>query len=468
MVLAISSIGLETEIFTPYIVGFATKWRKLVHLWFMVGAVVGFACLVVTMIYLLPSYLWTRFMTSTPPMVEVQLIVRPLSLETSSLLSNFLLTVFCPQIPGVTLPWTFVPHVMIAIFITLAFHELGHALSGANDNKAIESIGLVIQLFVPTAYVRFREHHYDLTPWRQLKVYCAGAWHNFVLYGLAALILTNSALVLSPLYITQSGGQTVSRIKFYADTTSLRQGDRIIGLNHCEISTLNDWGQCLAQLSENSNSSLKRPACVPSSWVSDSDLQCCSESYKGPVPCWRDANSGASFCRPAREVWAQGVLYCTQDGSSYSCSADVSKRCAVPHIQERYAKQGVQLLQLRVMRGDELLLVHSLQHPYELLQQLEFETFVPRWSWMPSFTRNWADHLITLCSLLANFNLITPIVSLLPIYAFDGEYALYAITMWLLPDLDDGPRESIIAWIRNGTSAAGIIVLAQSLFKTFF
>ena len=471
IVLSIASFGIETDIFTPYIVHFATKWRKLVHFWFMIGAVVGVGCLVVTMIYLLPSYLWARFMTSQPPSVEVQLIVRAIrGLKLTFFpVSNFLSIL--PQIPGVTLPWTFVPHVMIAIFLTLAFHELGHALSGANDNKAIESIGLVIQLFIPTAYVRFREHHYDLTPWRQLKVYCAGAWHNFVLYGLAALILSNSILVVSPLYTTSTDGQTVTRIKFYESSSPLRVGDRIVGLNHFSVSTLADWSTALHLLSEASNSTLETSACVPQAWISidnSKELECCSEAYNGPIPCWKEVNTNVRFCRPAREVWAQGVKYCSSDELHADCRSDSSMACAVPLIQERYAKHGIKLLQIRVVRNEEKLLLHSLQHPYELLHQLEFETFVPRWSWLPGFTKHWADHFITLCSLLANFNLITPIISLLPIYAFDGEYALYAITMWLAPELDDDIREKIIAWIRNATSAVGALILLLSAIKTFF
>lgn len=369
------------------------------------------------------------------------------------------------------MPWTYVPHVMIAIFITLAFHELGHALSGANDNKAIESIGLGIQLFIPTAYVRFREHHYDLTPWRQLKVYCAGAWHNFVLYGLAAMILFNSALVVSPLYLPPTGGQIVTRIKFYPESSPVQAGDRVVGLNHCAVDSLNDWTQCLTQLLESSNTTIQRPACVPTAWVSDSkpgDRECCSEAYTGPIPCWRDVATNTAFCRPAREVWAQGVPYCSEKDSSFVCTTDASKACATPQVLEKYAATGVKLLQIRVMRDDHLVLLHALQHPLELLHQLEFEAFVPRWSWMPDFSRHWADHFITLCSLLANFNFITPIISLLPIYAFDGEYALYAITMWLFPDLDDDRRETIIAWIRNGTSLAGVAILLKSLVKTFF
>jgi S2P endopeptidase len=375
---------------------------------------------------------------------------------------------FCfatPQIPGITIPWTFVPHLLIAIFMTLAFHELGHALSGANDNKAIDKIGLVVQLFIPAAYVRFKDDHYDLTAWRQLKVYCAGAWHNFVLYGLAMLILSNSVFLFAPLYVPISGGATISYIKFNENMTPLKIGDKIVGVNHCTIGNESDFQFCIEKMLEEDNSA-SGAVCIPSNWIpSDQkkeNIECCDESYNGPIPCWKEANArGNQFCKPARDVWPSTVTYCDDHlQSDPTCPLRQSQQtCAVPSLLNKFKEAGLKLIQLRVQRDDgDPVLLHVRQHPYELLNQLSFVIYEPRWTWMPQFTHQWADHLITICSLLVNFNLITPIISLLPIYGFDGEYTLYAITIWLFPEMDDEKRERGIAWIRNGTTAVGLIL----------
>jgi hypothetical protein len=71
------SAGIETELFNGVISRFAVRWRKTVHLWFSVGAAVGAGCLILTMVYFLPSYIYTRF--SAPKdeqVVDIQVIVR--------------------------------------------------------------------------------------------------------------------------------------------------------------------------------------------------------------------------------------------------------------------------------------------------------------------------------------------------------------------------------------------------------
>lgn len=362
---------------------------------------------------------------------------------------------------------------MIAVFGTLAFHELGHALSGANDLKAIDSIGFVLQLFLPSAYVRFKTDHYDLTPWRQLKVYCAGSWHNFVLYGLASLLLLNGTLLVSPLYIPASSGQSIAHIRFHQERTSLRTGDRVIGLNQCNIATLGDWNDCITNLLKNANSTSHASVCAPLSWIpkdtKTEDTECCSETYEGAVPCWKEAKEdGTRFCRSVREVWAIDVKACSVKDGKHTCTKDETMTCVSPSLPRKWTADGLQLLQVRVRREGEVQMVNTLQHPYELLHQLAFDVYEPRWHWMPSFCSRWADHLLQVIGLLKNFNFVTPIVSLLPIYAFDGEYALYALFMWLKPDTDDDLRELAIRWIRNVTTALALLILLLTVRQSFF
>jgi len=360
---------------------------------------------------------------------------------------------------------------MIAIFLTLAFHELGHALSGANDNKVIESIGLAVQLFVPTAYVRFREHHYDLTPWRQLKVYCAGAWHNFVLYLLAYLVIANSSMLFRPAFVRHEDGQVVASIRFHSDYSPLKAGDTVLGLNQHTIHTLQDWNEAIVNVFSTSNNESSAPSvCTPRDWIYSGQMKdipdCCEETYDGAIPCWREAKrDGKLFCKPAKEVWASDVTYCNDTPGNDPTCTQGDMVCARPAVQQKYAQYGLTLLQLRVLRDGHHMLLHTRQHPLELAQQVNFEYYHPRWKWMPEFTKRWADHALILSELLVSFNLITPIVSLLPIMAFDGEYVLYALTMWIAPEMDEDLRESGIAWVRNAITAVGIIIGLLSLYK---
>ena len=369
-----------------------------------------------------------------------------------------------------TVPWEYVPHMMIAIFLTLAFHELGHALSGANDNKAIESFGVGVQLFVPVAYVRFRDNHYDLTPWRQLKVYCAGAWHNFVLYLIAYLVIAHSSKIFGVAFERHEKGQVVASIRFHADYSPLKVGDIIVGLNQHSIRTLDDWNKAIQEVI--SQQPFDSAVCVPSSWIPSDhpkeDMECCAEDYEGAIPCWQEAKiGGAKFCKPAKQVWASGVTFCKNDSKlEIPTCGEKQMKCAVPEQQEKYKQYGLKLMQLRVSRGSEKeVLLHVRQHPAELQQQVLMELYVPRWTWMPTWTRRWADNALVVCELLTSFNFITPIVSLLPIIAFDGEYVLYALTVWLLPNWDEEARETFIAWVRNITTGVGVLIGLYSMYK---
>lgn len=370
----------------------------------------------------------------------------------------------------------YVPHIMISIFITLAFHELGHALAGASDNKAIDKIGIVIQVMIPAAYVRFREEHYDLPAWHQLKVYCAGAWHNFVLYALVVLLLVSSSFWLSPLFSPPTHGPLVQRINFHEGDSPIHVGDRIVGLSHCQINTQDDWARCLENLFLQ-NESTTPAVCAPSAWFSSEDstrsLDCCEPGYNGAIPCWEDTlEKTKKLCKPARDVWASGVAYCHVNSEhQYKCSKQ-DHSCARPVLQQRFIDVGLKLMQIRVLRNaDDLgspLLLHVRQHPYELLHQVSFYQYEAKWKWMPDWMSGWADHMLLILTFLSNLNLITPIVSLLPIFAFDGEYALYALTLLLHPSLNDNTRERIIYGICAAVTAAFALIFLASFYATLF
>lgn len=49
----------------------------------------------------------------------------------------------------------------------------------------------------PGAFVNIREELRDLAPLKQLKIYCAGAWHNAVLGLVRALLQTSRSVLLT-------------------------------------------------------------------------------------------------------------------------------------------------------------------------------------------------------------------------------------------------------------------------------
>mmetsp|Transcript_18829 Transcript_18829/g.42780 ORF Transcript_18829/g.42780 Transcript_18829/m.42780 type:complete len:533 (+) Transcript_18829:58-1656(+) len=106
-----------------------------------------------------------------------------------------------PVIPGVNLPASEGPALAAALVLALAFHELGHALAASTERVKTEGAGLFVALVVPGAFVRLEEGLLpQLPPRAQLKVYCAGAWHNLALTALSLLAAWAMPLLLSPLF----------------------------------------------------------------------------------------------------------------------------------------------------------------------------------------------------------------------------------------------------------------------------
>ena len=60
----------------------------------------------------------------------------------------------------------------------------------------------------PGAFVDLSSEHLQVvSPLRQLRIYCAGVWHNFVIVVVALLVLVSLPVVLVPFYST---GQAVA------------------------------------------------------------------------------------------------------------------------------------------------------------------------------------------------------------------------------------------------------------------
>lgn len=93
-----------------------------------------------------------------------------------------------PIIPGVNLPASSVLPFFAAILISTLFHELGHGLSAASELTEIGGMGLAIIGVFPAAFVVIRNLD-NQALYRQLRILCAGVWHNVVLVGLCAALL---------------------------------------------------------------------------------------------------------------------------------------------------------------------------------------------------------------------------------------------------------------------------------------
>ncbi|KAI8070679.1 hypothetical protein BC940DRAFT_331517 [Gongronella butleri] len=103
---------------------------------------------------------------------------------------------FLPMIPGVTLPVSHIAYYLGSLVLCGIVHEAGHAIASFVEQVQIQNCGLFIYYIYPGAFVNIPDQFMQiLSPFRQLKIVCAGVWHNLVLY-LWTLVLLSGWLKL--------------------------------------------------------------------------------------------------------------------------------------------------------------------------------------------------------------------------------------------------------------------------------
>jgi len=67
----------------------------------------------------------------------------------------------------------------------------------------VNGFGIFVLVLYPGAFVDLStEHLQAIAPLRQLRVYCAGVWHNFIIVIIALSVLLTLPTLLSPFYRT--------------------------------------------------------------------------------------------------------------------------------------------------------------------------------------------------------------------------------------------------------------------------
>lgn len=77
----------------------------------------------------------------------------------------------------------------ISIIVVLAVHELGHAAAASIERLHIQGVGVFVVGMFPGAFVRIEDSVQYLPSRAQLRVYCAGVWHNTILVLLCYILL---------------------------------------------------------------------------------------------------------------------------------------------------------------------------------------------------------------------------------------------------------------------------------------
>jgi len=156
--------------------------------------------------------------------------------------------VLTPVMPGLNLPSNDIPYYLTTLIFSALFHEAGHALAAANEMVRINGWGMFLLLVYPGAYVELHHDHLALiSAKRQLRIYCAGVWHNFVLAvcGIATFFLLPTMLM--PFYSRGVGAVVLYLPDDSVFTNKLFPSTIITDVNRCPVYATEDWFKCVQE-----------------------------------------------------------------------------------------------------------------------------------------------------------------------------------------------------------------------------
>uniref|UniRef100_A0A3Q1FNA0 Membrane-bound transcription factor site-2 protease n=1 Tax=Acanthochromis polyacanthus TaxID=80966 RepID=A0A3Q1FNA0_9TELE len=192
-------------------------------------------------------------------------------------------------VPGVNLPTSQLAYFFIALLLSGVIHELGHAVAALREQVRVNGFGMFVFVVYPGAFVDLFTTHLNLiSPAQQLRIFCAGVWHNFVLCVAALAFLFLLPVFLFPMYSTGGGALITEVVQGSAadGPRGLSVGDIVTGLEDCPVRGVEDWTSCLSHLSHTPQTGYCVPvASLQPSWAHgrafkrlDGTMDCCSNS----------------------------------------------------------------------------------------------------------------------------------------------------------------------------------------------
>ncbi|XP_061777529.1 membrane-bound transcription factor site-2 protease isoform X2 [Nerophis ophidion] len=410
---------------------------RALYIWFNSGLVFGLVAMLASVVLLVKTLQQTLAqMTTSNPHIGAQQTLQVV-------------------VPGVNLPVGHLGYFFLALLLSGVIHELGHAVAALREQVRVNGFGMFVFVVYPGAFVDlFTTHLNIVSPIQQLRIFCAGVWHNFVLCLAALAFLFLLPLFLFPLY-TSGVGALVTEVApgSAADgQRGLSVGDIITGLEQCTVSGVDDWNSCLSHLSHTPQTGYCVPAAsLQPSWAHgrafkrlDGTMDCCSNnsltdlcfSYIKPLSREREY-----ACMPVRKM-VTGTNVCRSDRN---CDTLVSLSvCVTPSLEN----------QTRFIRVTHSPAQHMLfvGYPPHLQHAVSLTNFVPRFGFLhldiPVFLETFCKYVFSLSGALA-------VVNSVPCFALDGQWMLSALLEATLVTVvtDRQKRELALLFLLLGGSA---------------
>jgi membrane-associated protease RseP (regulator of RpoE activity) len=135
---------------------------------------------------------------------------------------------------------------IIIIAMLVVVHEGMHGIMAAREKVRIKSVGWGLLAIIPLAFVEPDEKQLEKKPaWSQLRVFASGSFGNFMLAGLALVLLVG----MSGLFYT--AGVTYTSLLEGYPAGGVNLSGTITGIDEYVIKDINDLRNALAEIGEN-------------------------------------------------------------------------------------------------------------------------------------------------------------------------------------------------------------------------
>ncbi|KDQ08019.1 hypothetical protein BOTBODRAFT_48412 [Botryobasidium botryosum FD-172 SS1] len=182
------------------------------------------------------------------------------------------------KIPGINLPLSHLPVILIIVFLCQIIHEAGHAFAAVLDSVRLVSTGLFVTVLFPGAFVHLSSSLDLLHSRAKLRISAAGAWHNLILWvaiGILTWLRIGDALWLSFGAYSDAAGLGQVVISVSQDSPLLEHllpGSLITYLDDSLMSDAEQWKSHLLKPLENN---APQGWCVSQLWFEDQPVDCC-------------------------------------------------------------------------------------------------------------------------------------------------------------------------------------------------
>nr|XP_048718869.1 membrane-bound transcription factor site-2 protease isoform X2 [Caretta caretta] len=212
------------------------RWKpRFLYLWFSIGMVFGIVAMFGSVVLLGKTLIQTLTLMIT---------------EAPAVQNDRMLQVV---VPGVNLPISQLTYFFTAILISGVIHEVGHGVAAIREQVRFNGFGIFIFIVYPGAFVDlFTTHLQLISPVQQLRIFCAGVWHNFVLGVASLIVLFLLPAILFPFYYTGVGALVteVTEDSPANGPRGLFVGDLVTHLQDCSVRGVEDWNSCLGEISQ--------------------------------------------------------------------------------------------------------------------------------------------------------------------------------------------------------------------------